>query len=81
MPVPAGLPAQLGRYRLVRKLGEGGMGAVFLAEDTLLGRQVALKVPCFETDDDQEIVERFYREARVAGSLDHPNIVQGFEVG
>jgi serine/threonine protein kinase len=81
MPVPAGLPAQLGRYRLVRKLGEGGMGAVFLAEDTLLGRQVALKVPCFETDDDQEIVERFYREARVAAAIEHPNLCPVLDVG
>src|SRR5262245_2663253 len=84
-PVPAAgakpLPEQFGRYRIVRKLGQGGMGSVYLAHDGPLDRQVALKVPHFTPEDGPEVLERFYREARAAGSIQHPNICQVFDIG
>src|SRR5205809_965688 len=80
MPTPVGLPEQLGRYRILQKLGEGGMGAVYLAEDTELGRRVALKVPHFSSEDGAA-VERFKREARIAAGLSHPNLCGVYDVG
>src|SRR5262245_19018462 len=82
MPVqPDTLPQQFGRYRILGKIGEGGMGAVWLAEDTTLSRQVALKVPHFGPGEDRTVIERFYREARVAAQIDHPNICTVYDVG
>src|SRR5262249_3284808 len=75
------LPPQLGRYRLLRKLGEGGMGTVYLAEDTLLSCSVALKVPHFSEADNSTVIERFRREARAATGLEHPNICPVHDVG
>src|SRR4051812_10458278 len=60
---PMDLPEQFGRYRIVKKLGSGGMGAVYLAQDTALGRAVALKVPHFGPGDGPEARQRFRREA------------------
>lgn len=77
----AELPEQFGRYRIDKKLGQGGMGAVYLAHDTKLDRPVALKVPRFMPDDGPEVLERFYREARAAATLDHPNICPVYDVG
>jgi serine/threonine protein kinase len=57
------------------------MGAVYLAEDTHLGRQVALKVPHFTTEDGPEVIERFRREARVAAGIEHPNVCAVYDVG
>src|SRR5262249_18150029 len=71
---PGDLPEQFGRYQIRRKLGEGGMGAVYLAFDQTLDREVALKVPHFKAGDEQTLIERFYREARAAGTIQHPNI-------
>ncbi len=75
------VPAQFGRYRIERELGRGGMGAVYLAHDGQLDRKVALKIPFFEEDDDVEIVERLYREARAMATLQHPNLCQVYDVG
>jgi serine/threonine protein kinase len=72
----SGLPQKLGRYEIVRKIGEGGMGAVFLARDLQLNRDVALKVPRPEADR-----VRFLREARAAAALTHPNICPVYDVG
>src|SRR5688572_24697354 len=58
-----------GRYRILGKLGRGGMGAVYLALDTHLDRKVALKVPHFLPGDGPEFLQRFYREARAAAGL------------
>ena len=65
----------LGHYRIERLLGSGGMSDVYLAEDTKLGRQVALKVLSHDVARDPERRERFEREARAAAALDHPHIV------
>jgi WD40 repeat protein/predicted Ser/Thr protein kinase len=75
------LPERFGRYHVVRSIGRGGMGTVYLAEDTQLGRHVALKTPTLQEDRTSEFVERFYREARTAGGLNHPNICPVYDVG
>src|SRR5262249_37914856 len=78
-PNAADVPSRIGRYHVLRLLGRGGMGSVYLAEDTQLHRQVALKVPKFSSDE-PEALERFYREARTAARLQHPNICPVFDV-
>jgi serine/threonine protein kinase len=75
------LPRPFGPYRLVKVLGQGGMGTVYLADDPRLGRQVAIKVPHFDLDRAVESAERFRREARAAAGLRHPNLVPVYEVG
>lgn len=79
--MPASLPEQFGRYRILRKLGRGGMGSVYLAHDTQLDRRVALKVPHFLPTDDPDILERFHREARAAATLQHAHICPVYDVG
>src|SRR6202042_1828090 len=79
-PGTTALPEQFGPYRIVRPLGKGGMGAVYLARDTRLDRDVALKVCSLVANP--EARERFRREARAAASLRHPNLcpVHEFDV-
>lgn len=78
---PPDLPEQFGRYRILRKLGQGSMGAVYLAHDSSLDRPVALKVPRLTLGDDQRVRDRFYREARAAATLEHPNLCPVYDVG
>ncbi len=72
---------QIGDYRLLRKVGRGGMGIVYEAEQVSLGRRVALKVLPLHACGDSNALERFRREARAAANLHHTNIVPVLEVG
>jgi formylglycine-generating enzyme required for sulfatase activity len=80
-PAPATLPEQFGHYRILQKLGAGGMGAVYRAHDTKLDRPVALKVPHLLPGKGREVLQRFLREARLAAKLRHPNICPIHDVG
>jgi serine/threonine protein kinase len=72
---------KVGHYQIIEKIGAGGMGEVYLAQDTRLDRRVALKFMPAQYASDQDFVNRFRREAQAAARLDHPNIVTVFEVG
>jgi serine/threonine protein kinase len=78
-PLPSG--TTLGRYEIRSKIGEGGMGEVYLAEDTQLHRKVALKVLPAEVAANQDRMRRFIQEAQAAAALSHPHIAQIFEIG
>jgi len=70
---------RIGSYEVIDRLGTGGMGAVYRARDTRLGRTVALKV--LRPGADPELLHRLDREARAASALNHPNIVHIYDVG
>src|SRR5881394_2311509 len=70
-----------GRYRVVSKLGTGGMANVYLAEDQELGRSVAIKMLDERHSQDEQFVERFRREAESAAGLSHPNVVSIYDRG
>jgi serine/threonine-protein kinase len=78
---PAQRAPQLGDYVLLKKVGSGAMGVVYKAHQLSTMRSVALKVLFKHIADNPRLVERFHREARVAGNLEHPNLVRGYEVG
>ena len=78
------IPETFGRYAIKKVLGQGAMGAVYLARDTQLDRDVALKIPKFNDGngvDDEELLERFYREARASATLRSLNICPVYDVG
>src|SRR5262245_18847781 len=75
------MPNRIGRYEIQRRLGTGGMGALYLARDPALERLVAIKLLKEDYQDDQELRERFVREARSVARLRHANIVIVHDVG
>jgi serine/threonine protein kinase/Tol biopolymer transport system component len=72
---------QIGRYQVLTRIGRGGMGEVFLAQDTALGRKVALKLLRSDFTSNEERLRRFRQEARAASALNHPNILTIYEIG
>jgi serine/threonine-protein kinase len=78
---PRNLPRTIGRYEIVGRLGKGAMGVVYSAHDSMMERSVAIKVMMADLEDDPETSSRFYREARSAGQLVHPNIITIFDMG
>ena len=80
-----GAKPTLGRYEIVRELGKGAMGIVYLGKDPKINREVAIKTMAlaqeFEPDEMKEVKERFFREAETAGRLNHPNIVTMYDAG
>ena len=74
-------PKRVGRYELLSRIGKGGMGVVYSAKDTVLGRTVAVKMLVSDIDVSDEARERFFREARSAGQLTHRNIITIYDFG
>lgn len=74
-------PTTIGRYQVVSLLGQGAMGRVYLAQDPLLKRRVAIKVVAENGSDQEHALERFQREAEISARLNHPNIITVYDVG
>src|SRR5262245_1502402 len=74
-------PSHVGQYRILRKIGAGGMGLVFLGEHTLLGRRAAIKTLLPTVAANREIVERFFNEARATSAIADPGVIQIFDFG
>jgi tRNA A-37 threonylcarbamoyl transferase component Bud32/tetratricopeptide (TPR) repeat protein len=75
------IKGRIGRYDIVRPIGKGAMGMVYLAHDTILERDVALKVMVSQIADDPELNQRFVREAKAVAKMHHPNVVNVFDLG
>lgn len=75
------LPESIGRFRVIRKVGEGGMGSVYLGHDDRLDRPVAIKVPRRDATRSLETRNRLLREAKLTAGMSHPNLIQVYEVG
>jgi tRNA A-37 threonylcarbamoyl transferase component Bud32/tetratricopeptide (TPR) repeat protein len=80
-PILQDLTGRIGKYEILRPLGKGAMGQVYLAHDTVLDRDVALKVMVAQIADDPELKSRFEREARAVAKMTHPNVVTVFDLG
>jgi serine/threonine-protein kinase len=80
-PILQDLTGRIGKYQIVSPLGKGAMGQVHLAHDTVLDRDVALKVMVAQIADDPELKSRFEREARAVAKMTHPNVVTVFDLG
>jgi serine/threonine protein kinase len=80
-PITPVLPQRIGRYRVLERIGKGAMGSVYAVMDEQLGRKVAVKLMLAAFEEDTELRQRFYREARVTGQLAHRNIVTIFDLG
>lgn|GEM_PF-6851357 len=78
---PRRLPAAIGGYRVLDRIGKGAMGVVYSASDDRVGRQVAVKVMMADLEGDGETRERFYREAKIAGRLQHRNLITVYDMG
>src|SRR5512141_270203 len=73
--------ASFAHYEIISPIGSGGMGEVFLARDTKLGRQVAIKFLNEKFSKDEGLLNRFIQEAKAASALNHPNIITVYEIG
>src|SRR6266705_1142710 len=81
MPQDTRIGTTVAGYRIERLLGRAGMGRVYRAEDTRLGRKVALKLLDTDPSEDERFRERFARESRLGGSVELPNVVPSYEAG